>query len=173
MHILGVVLQVAGMKTSWTWLNTFTKINKWSQLFDKKAASPPHMDHSIIFARLCQCAPQLTHASLGQPESIPETASNRFSCFCTAHGKTSLYFTTGRPFPPQKCHCTWWIGIPHLMFPWDHPSPQPKRHVDRFSGLCRAHNCDRPCYSICSTAAQHKKEIKMSVHLNPQYNTIP
>jgi len=27
---------------------------------------------------------------------------------------------------------------------WAHPSPQPKRHVDRFSRFCRAHNRDRP-----------------------------
>jgi len=24
-----------------------------------------------------------------------------------------------------------------------HPSPQPKRHLDRFSRFCRAHYCDR------------------------------
>ena len=30
------------------------------------------------------------------------------------------------------------------MVPWAHPSPHPKRHVDRFSGFCRAHDRDRP-----------------------------
>jgi len=29
------------------------------------------------------------------------------------------------------------------MVPWAHPSPQPKRHLDRFSRFCRAHKCDR------------------------------
>ena len=34
---------------------------------------------------------------------------------------------------------------PHLIYmvPWVHPSPQPKRHVDRFSRFCRAHDRDR------------------------------
>jgi len=27
---------------------------------------------------------------------------------------------------------------------WAHPSPQPKRHLDRFSRFCMAHECDRP-----------------------------
>jgi len=39
------------------------------------------------------------------------------------------------------------------MVPTAHPSPQPKRHLDRFSGFCRAHDrdrqTDRPRYSVC------------------------
>jgi len=33
------------------------------------------MDGSVVFARLRQCAPYLTRASLGPPESIPQAAS--------------------------------------------------------------------------------------------------
>jgi len=29
-----------------------------------------------------------------------------------------------------------WTSISH-MIPWAHPSPQPKRHLDRFSRFCR------------------------------------
>jgi len=29
------------------------------------------------------------------------------------------------------------------MVPWAHPSPQPTRHLDRFSRFCRAHYSDR------------------------------
>jgi len=29
------------------------------------------------------------------------------------------------------------------MIPWTHPSPQPKRHLDRFSCFCRAQDYDR------------------------------
>jgi len=40
------------------------------------------------------------------------------------------------------------------MLPWAHPSPQPKRHLDRFSRFRRAYDCDRPTdrprYSVCS-----------------------
>jgi len=31
-----------------------------------------------------------------------------------------------------------------------HLSPQPKWHLDQFSHFCRAHDCDRPRYSICN-----------------------
>jgi len=50
------------------------------------------MDGSIVFTRWHQCAPHLT------PESIPKRHIDRFSRFCTAHGRF-LYFTMGRPFP--------------------------------------------------------------------------
>jgi len=29
------------------------------------------------------------------------------------------------------------------MFPWAHPIPHPKQHVDWFSRFCRAHDCER------------------------------
>jgi len=33
----------------------------------------------------------------------------------------------------------------HLTYDsmWAHPSPQPKRHLDRFSRFCRANECGR------------------------------
>jgi len=38
------------------------------------------------------------------------------------------------------------------MIPWAHQSPHPKRHLDRFSHFCMAHDhdrqTDRPCYSV-------------------------
>jgi len=37
---------------------------------------------------------------------------NQFGCFCTAHGKSSLYFTMGDPLP-QNCPFSWGSG-PHL-----------------------------------------------------------
>jgi len=53
-------------------LHKFTYSNNWSKQFDKKAAAPPHMDDSIVFARWSQCAPHLIdlRASLHQPESM-------------------------------------------------------------------------------------------------------
>jgi len=49
--------------------------------FDKKAASPPHTDGSIVFARLRQRASHVTHASLGPFESTTRTASRSVQPF--------------------------------------------------------------------------------------------
>jgi len=43
--------------------------------------------------------PHLIHASLGQPESITQTASRSVQPFCTDHDRVSLNFTTTAPFP--------------------------------------------------------------------------
>jgi len=39
---------------------------------------------------------------------------NRFSRFCTAHGRKSLYFAMGNPFP-QNCAFLWEGSGPHLI----------------------------------------------------------
>jgi len=78
--------------------------NKWSKQFDKKTASPLYMDGSIVFARWRQCAPHLTHASMGHPGPYPKWHLNRFSDCCTAHSRESLYFTMGRLFPLKIAH---------------------------------------------------------------------
>jgi len=47
---------------------------------------------------------------------------------------------------------TYWRHLANtieLVLPSAYPSPQPKRHLDRLSRFCRAHYCDRPCYSVC------------------------
>ena len=51
----------------------------------KKAASLPHMDGSMVFARLCQCAPHLIHAALAHSSPQPERHLDQFSHFCTTH----------------------------------------------------------------------------------------
>ena len=58
-----------------------------------------------------------------------------FSRFCTAHGKKSIYFTMGHPFP-QNCPfswCIWTWGDVDPMIPWAVPRSQSKLHDDRFS----------------------------------------
>ena len=58
------------------------------------------------------------------------------SC-CTARGRQSQYFTMGHP-SPQNCPFAWPDLDPHLYMVFcAHPSPQPKRHLDRFSDFCR------------------------------------
>jgi len=49
-----------------------------------KAASPPHMDSSIAFARWRQCAPLSNACLLGPPESTSQTASRSVQPFLQA-----------------------------------------------------------------------------------------
>jgi len=104
------------------------------------------MDGSIVFARwrlyTLPCgtlaAPgdyDWTCASFGPPESTTQTANDRFSRFWTAHGRKSLYFTMGDPFPqiapsrggiwtpsnswflePGRCHSPNGISIGSAVF---------------------------------------------------------
>jgi len=122
----------------------------------------------------------LIHASSTYQSLHPKWHLDRFSHFCTAHGRESLYFRMAAPSalkiaPLQymevkeeaqdregwraKCQKptgnsrrlerwgistpsnTWFLGP--TMVPWSHQSPQPKRHLDRFSRFCRAHNRGR------------------------------
>jgi len=65
------------------------------------------------------------------------------------------YWRLNDPFCSERVtmHCQWggklpkiavsrWGSAPHVirlyMVPWAHPSPRPKRHVDRFSRFCTA-----------------------------------
>jgi len=80
--------------------------------------------------------PHLTHAFLGQPHalSIPNCISIGSTVFAqlTAERPYTLQWTA--PFPSK---------LPLRMVPLAHRSPQPKRHLDRFSCF-RAHDRDRP-----------------------------
>jgi len=115
-------------------------LNKRSKKFDKKAASPLHMDGSIILARLCQCAPHLMHASLGQSESTTQMTYRLIEPFL--HRVPILY--NGLPLPPLKIAPSNGRSGPHLI----HGSLGPhkcisQQHLDQFSHFCRAHNHDR------------------------------
>jgi len=57
------------------------------------------------------------------PHQQPKRQIDRFGCFCTAHGKRSLYFTMADPLP-QNCPFSWGSG-PNLT---------------RFLGSIRAHH---------------------------------
>jgi len=87
------------------------------------------------------CAPRST---CFHPSPNPKRYLDRFGRFCTVHRRVSLYFTTAAP-PLKIAPSHGRIGTPiEYMVPWAHPSLQPKRHLDRFSRVCRAHYCDRP-----------------------------
>ena len=119
-----------------------------------KVASLTDTDGSIVFTRLCQCASHQTHASLGPPSPRPKRHLDRFSHFCTAHGRESLYFTVGHPFPLKIA--PWGILIPSdTWFLW----PTRVRIQNSvsigsvvFTGftVVTDQQTDRPHYSICS-----------------------
>ena len=69
----------------------------------------------------------------------PKLQIDRYSHFCTAHGKKSLYFTMVDPFP-KNCPFSWGICTPmKYMIPWAYPSSKPKWYLDRFSCFCTVH----------------------------------
>jgi len=69
----------------------------------------------------------------------PKRHLDQFSRFCTDDRRASLYFTMGRPFSPSKLPLPMEDLDPHLIHGSLPPSPQPKRHLDRFSHFCRSH----------------------------------
>jgi len=159
------------------------------------------MDGAVVFNRWRQCALPPDVFTWAHPSTNPKRHLDRFSRFCTARGRASLYFTMDCQFPPQNCQFPWGNPDPHLTndslgplepktqtksqllqpflhsslqsvpilhhgpplppqncpFLWEAaicgphlihgsfgpPSPQPKRHLDKFSCFCRAHYCDR------------------------------
>jgi len=69
-----------------------------------KADSPPHIDGSIVYDMWHQRAPHLIHASFPPPESASQTPKwhlDRFSHFCTAHGRVLILYN-GPPLLPLK-----------------------------------------------------------------------
>jgi len=90
------------------------------------ATSLSYMDSSIVFARLCQCAPELIHAFLGQPEFKYQTASQVVQPFFVQLMEESRYtLQRAAPFPLKIAH--WYGG-----------SGPPSN--TRLLGLIRAHN---------------------------------
>jgi len=82
------------------------------------------------------------------PSSNPKWHLDQFSRFCTANGRASLYFTTGRPSPLKIAPShggyeppfnIWFLRPSSLEIPWTLHSPQPKRHLKHFSHFCTTH----------------------------------
>jgi len=63
------------------------------------------------------------------------------------------------------------LGRPSCLFThkdlvhWAHPSPHPKRHVDRFSCFCRAHDRDRPTDRLTDHATQSVAIGRVCMHV--------
>jgi len=117
-----------------------TVITGGSKQFDKMVASLLHMDGSIIFTKLHQCAPQCNTCFLGLTRVHNSNgitigsaifaqlmAERRWACPC-------MYF------PLKTAHSLGAIWTPiQYMVPWANPSPNPKRHLDQFSRFSTAH----------------------------------
>jgi len=78
------------------------------------------------------------------PTQYTKWLLDRFSRFCTAHGRRSPHFKMGLPFPSQNCPShggiwtpsnTWFLGPTQVH--------NLKWHVDQFRGFCKAHNHDK------------------------------
>jgi len=65
----------------------------------QQAASPPHIDGSMAFARIC---PRLIHAALGGPSSdhIPNGISISSTTFAQPTARSRYTLHNGPPFPP-------------------------------------------------------------------------
>jgi len=55
------------------------------------------------------------YSTIPMPHPSPQPKLYRFSHYCRAHRRVSLYFTMGRPFPPQNCPFPWGDLEPHLI----------------------------------------------------------
>ena len=83
--------------------------------------------------------PNLTHGLLAHLSPNPKWHLDRFSFYCTAHGRESVYFTPGRPYTLKLPLHMGDLNSYLIYGSWTHPNPQPKRHLDRFRCFCTVH----------------------------------
>jgi len=82
--------------------------------------------------------PSNYYVFLGPPESKSQTASQSGQpFFCTAHCSSRQSVAILYNWPTLKITPS--HGGSGPMIHWAQSSPQPKRHLDRFSRFCRAH----------------------------------
>ena len=89
------------------------------------------------------CTPYNTNSSWHPHEFTTQQYLDRFSHFCTAHGRVSSGMP-GHARSPKNCPLAWGDLDPHLTHDsLAHPNPLPKWHLNWLSQFCRAHYCDR------------------------------
>jgi len=113
------------------------------------------LDGSVIFTRLHQCAPHVTRASLGPPESTTQTASR--SVQSLLHGLQQSVVRHTRACPSAKNRLLAWGSLDprKCMVAWAHLTVNPKWHLDRFIHFAQLmavtlghsfpQNCPFPC----------------------------
>jgi len=79
-------------------------------LLSRLESQPPHMSWAGPFSP----SKLSLHVRSSEPPSTTWFLGHhdRLSCFCTPHGRESLYFTVRRPFSPQNVPFAWRIWIP-------------------------------------------------------------
>jgi len=74
---------------------------------------------------------ELVHPSVHSSPQ-PKRQTDRFSCFVQLTAESPYIVCNGRPYLPNlSLPMGIWTSISDII-PWAHPSPQPKRHLDRF-----------------------------------------
>ena len=132
---------------------------RWRWRFNKK----PHRRRKWMVQWYPACCanvhPHLIHISLGPPESTTQTAFRSVQPFLHSSRQNVPILYIGTPLSPFKIDPSHGgFGPPSkYMVPWVHPSPQLRRHLDRFSRFCRAHDRDRqttPLQLYCIAAGR-------------------
>ena len=77
-----------------------------------------------------------TWASFSPLESTTETANGSVQPFLHSLWQKVPIFHNGRFYPPELLFPMGDLDLPWSMMLWAHASPQPKRHLHRFSGVC-------------------------------------
>jgi len=139
------------------------------KLICQKAALPPHIDSSLVFARCRQCAPHLIHAFLGPAESTSQTASRSVQPFLQ---RVPILYN-GPPISPSKLLLRIGGYVPHLI----HPNDLSVSSV-LFAGLTtlidrQTHQpTDRPpYYSVCNNCPYLYSSVMRSNNRNNSNNS--
>jgi len=105
-----------------------------------KAASPPHMDGSVVFFRWRRCAPRPTRASFGHRESMSQTASRSVQLLCTC-SLLSAYqqpmYTNHRNFSyvSGPCWGYFFVSSNGWIYPWRHPETSRRKPWSAFVAI--------------------------------------
>jgi len=96
------------------------------------------MDDSVVFARLHQVVPHLTHSSFSPPDSTNQMASRSVESFCTAHGRVSSGMP-GQLLSPGNSIFSWGnLGLIYYVIPWAHPESKSQTASRSVQPFCTA-----------------------------------
>jgi len=102
----------------------------------------------------------------------PKWHLDRFSCFCTACGRVSLYFTMGRPFSPQNCPFAWGIWTPYntwsntwFLGPTEVHNPNGILISSAILQVSRSRQTDRPTNRPCCCVCNNRPHLCSTVML--------